>query len=175
MGGRRIAIGSSQTAYTSLISPAFSPDRFVSSTVKAVQSSRRPHSHRSRGDSCPGAAARATAMARPYPAVVTMMKATSHRGSCHNGHSRAARARFCTRLQRSELISSSLASRLASFAYLTLGQGNNDAPYCHRASVPAVKPPLPADTKIHDCSQKPHDKVTQCSQASLAPTLVAGE
>src|SRR5215472_1785380 len=55
------------------------------------------------------------------------------------------------------------------------GQGVSDAPYCHRASVPTVKPPLPADTKISDCLQKPHDKVTQCSQASLALTPVRGE
>src|SRR5689334_11442128 len=34
--------------------------------------------------------------------------------------------------------------------YSSRSRGDSDAPYCHRAGVPAVKSPLPADTKINE-------------------------
>ena len=100
-----MAMGSSQTAYTSLVTPAFSPARLVSSTVVAMHSRSAANTTTSR--TLTSAAREASPRAAAYTAVVAMMKAASPRGSSHRGQARKAGRATCIRLRTPTRIQSS--------------------------------------------------------------------
>ena len=129
---------------TSLMTPAFSPARLVSSTVVAMHSSRTPNSEQVPGATCVaccGSHGDRGDVDRASPAT---MKATSQRGRSQSGQA----------LTASEPTLHTFAPSVRTHASSgctapeVMAGDRNAAPYCHRASAPAVKAPLRSETTL---------------------------